>query len=146
MAARQVLKLEIKSGKFLTPPEKAEKEENEGTKEAAQKVAHTLKEAIEKYEEWLPEFPPKWVWKAMTEESDECPLLTDAQVDQLCATAISLSDMGFLKRGKKIPQNLRRFMEQLTAARQNFGDYLRLLALCGAREQETIRQRWSNVR
>ncbi len=36
-------------------------------------------------EKWLTEFPVGWHWEAMPEEPAECPLLTDAQVDELCA-------------------------------------------------------------
>lgn len=230
VAARQVLKTKIKSGDFLTPVERAEKEKKEQADGESQGAkTHVLKEAVEKYkverdtlgkkdpdtckrensslkkwvgwkpelvvaaenfdakflknfalwckrqakkkqkkiegrsidiavtalanllrwcvvEKWLTEFPPAWHWDAMAVEPDECPLLTDAQVDQLCSTALSLSDMGFLKRGEKTNPDLQKYTEELTAARQNFSDYLRLLALTGAREQETIRQQWLNVR
>ena len=97
-------------------------------------------------EKWLAEFPAGWQWEAMAAESEECELLTDAQVDQLCLSAMSVPEMGLLKRDSSPKASLRQYLEGLKAARQNFSDYLRLLSLTGAREQETLRQRWPNVR
>ena len=42
-------------------------------------------------------------------------------------------------------EGLRSYIDRLKRARQSFSDYLKLLALCGGREQEVIHQRWSNI-
>jgi integrase len=93
----------------------------------------------------LAEFPSNWHWDALAEEPDECELLTDAQIDQLCASAMSVPEMGLLDRKRPRP-SLKEYVEELKAARQRFSDYLFLLSVTGARETETLRQKWSNVR
>ena len=229
VAARQVLKAEIKSGTFLTPAELKEKEEKEKAGKVSTEVStRTITDAVKNYkderntlgkkdpktgkredsglkkwlkwkpnlpivaesfdakllkdfaiwrkkeakkrgrevsgrtidldvtalanvvrwcvlEQWLPEFPAGWHWEAMGEEPDECELLTDAQVERLCASALSVPEMGLLERGGAPKESLRQYVEKLKAARQNFSDYLRLLSVTGAREQETLKQRWPNV-
>ena len=230
VAARQVLKAEISSGKFLTPPERKQKEEEEKAEKVSTEVSiRTLADAVPRYqgerntlgkkdpktwkredsglkkwlewnsglpivpgsfdakllkdfalwrkqdaakrgkavsgrtidinvtalanvvnwcvtEKWLLEFPPEWHWEAMAETSDECELLTEAQVDQLCTTARSVPELG-LDSGASAPKgSLLRYIQELTLARQSFSDYLRLLSLTGAREQELLSQRWSQVR
>jgi integrase len=96
-------------------------------------------------QKWLAEFPAGWHWDALAEEPDECELLTDAQIGQLCSSAMSVPEMGLLDRKRPRP-SLKDYVEKLKVARARFSDYLRLLSLCGARETETLRQRWSNVR
>jgi integrase len=230
VTARQVLKAEIRSGRFLTPSELRQKEEREKAEKVSTEVStRTLRDAVTRYqaerntlakkdpktskredtglkrwlewkpelpiesesfdakllkdfavwrkeaakkrgrivsgrtidlnvtalanvvrwcvvEKWLAEFPAGWHWEAMAEEPEECELLTDAQVDQLCLSAMSVPEMGLLKRDSSPKASLRQYLEELKTARQNFSDYLRLLSLTGAREQETLRQRWANVR
>jgi integrase len=94
---------------------------------------------------WLPEFPPTWHWEALADEPDECELLTDVQVNQLCSSAMSLPKLGLLDPKRPRP-NLDEYLEKLKAARQRFSDYLRLLSVTGGREVETLKQKWSNVR
>jgi integrase len=96
-------------------------------------------------QKWLPEFPRSWHWDALAEEPEECELLTDAQVDQLCSAAASVPELGLLDPKRPRP-NLKEYVEQLKVARQRFTDYLRLLSVTGARETEALKQRWSNVR
>jgi hypothetical protein len=93
----------------------------------------------------LPEFPSFWHWEALTEEPDECELLTETQVDQLCAAAMSVKDLALLDSKRSRP-SLQEYLHKLEVARQRFTDYLRLLALTGTPETETLKQRWSNVR
>jgi hypothetical protein len=83
---------------------------------------------------------------ALDEEPDECELLTDVQVDQLCASAFSVPQVGLLKPGREAKAGLRKYLDDLKAAWQNFSDFIKLLSVTGAREQETIRQLWPNVR
>jgi hypothetical protein len=230
VAARQGLKAEIKSGKFLTPSELRQKEESEKAEKVSTEAStQTLADAVKKYqaerdtlgkkdsktgkredtglkkrlewesdlpvapgsfdakllkdfalwrkqdakkrgrvvsgrtidlnvialanvvrwcvvEKWLPGFPAGWQWEAMAEEAEECELLTNTQIDQLCASAMSVSEMGLLGKGSAPKASLRQYVEKLKAARQNFDDYLKLLSVTGAREQETLRQQWANVR
>ena len=230
VAARQVLKAEIKAGKFLTPAELRQKQEREKAEKVSTEVStRTLRDAVTRYqaerdtlakkdpktskredpglkkwlewkpelpiapqsfdpkllkdfavwrkeaarkrgrvvsgrtidlnvtalanvvrccvvEGWLAEFPAGWRWEAMAEEPEECELLTDAQVEQLSCSAMSVPEMGLVKRDSSPKASLRQYLEELKTARQNFSDYLRLLSLTGAREQETLRQRWPNVR
>ena len=191
VAARQVLKAEIKSGRFLTPSELRQKEEREKAEKVSTEVStRTLRDAVTRYqaerntlakkdpktgkredtglkkwlewkpelpiapesfdakllkdfavwrkvaakkrgrdvsgrtidlnvtalanvlrwcvvEKWLAEFPAGWQWEAMAEESEECELLTDAQVDQLCLSAMSVPEMGLLKRDSSPKASLR---------------------------------------
>ncbi|MGA2659949.1 MAG: hypothetical protein ABSH34_20795 [Verrucomicrobiota bacterium] len=97
------------------------------------------------FENWLPGFPGGWQWEALDEEPDECELLTDAQVDALCAAAMSVPEIGLVSQDGEPKASLSKYLEELKAARQNFSDFLRLLSLTGAREQETLRQQWPNV-
>jgi integrase len=229
VAARQVLKKEIKLGTFRTPPElKKQEEENNAKQKGPDDSPRTLTDAVAKYkaerdllakkdpktgkrensglkkwvewkpklliepqsfdakllkdfalwrkedakkrervvsgrtidlnvtalaevlrwcvvEKWLPEFPKSWSWEAMGEPPDECELLTDVQVDQLCAAAMSVPELGLLKAEGEPKAGLRQYLQELEAARQNFHDFLKVLSLTGAREQETLRQRWPNV-
>jgi hypothetical protein len=229
VAARQVLKAEIKSGKFLIPPDaEAQDREDQAKKVSTEVSTRTLKDAVAGYqadrnalekkdpktgkredsglkkwlewkpdllialpsfdakllkdfaiwrkrdakkrgrvvsgrtidlnvtalanvvrwcvlENWLPGFPGGWQWEALAEEPDEWELLTDAQVDALCAAAMSVPEIGLMSQGSEPKASLRKYLEELKAARQNFSDFLRLLSLTGAREQETLHQQWPNV-
>ena len=230
VAARQVLKSEIKNGNFLTPDERRRKEEKEKAEKVSTEVStKTLTDAVKNYqterntlakkdkktwnredsglkkwlewkpdlrileksfddkllkdfavwrkqdakkrtkeisgrtidvnvtalanvvrwcvvEKWLPQFPPDWHWDALAEEPEECELLTDTQIDRLCSSALSVPELGLLKPGHPQKESLRKHLKELEVARQNFSDYLRLLSLTGAREQEMLKQRWPNVR
>jgi integrase len=94
---------------------------------------------------WLSEFPPSWHWDALGESPEECELLTEAQVEALCAAAKSVQDMGLLDPKRPRP-SLEEYLDRLRVARQRFADYLHLLSISGARETETLKQRWANVR
>src|ERR1039458_9932584 len=186
IAARQVLKAEIKSGRFLTPAELRQKQEREKAERVSTEVStevstRTLRDAVTSYqaerntlakkdpktnkredtglkrwlewkpelpiepenfdakllkdfavwrkeaakkrgrvvsgrtidlnvaalanvvrwcvvEKWLAEFPAGWHWEAIAEEPEECDLLTDAQVDQMRLSAMSVPEMGLLDR------------------------------------------------
>jgi hypothetical protein len=94
-------------------------------------LRHALRRAVELG--WLSEIPIH-KWKQLAKKPDKTRLITPAELDQLCQTALpDPKIVAFIPR-------------QHRNSGQDFADYLRLPACSGGREQETIKQRWSNVK
>lgn len=60
-------------------------------------------------------------------------LYTREDIERLCEAAFKSKTNG---KGEAVP---------VTKNAQQFADYIRLLAACGAREQEAIKLRWADV-
>lgn len=99
---------------------------------------HVLDWAI--VEHWLPEDFRKPAWDPMADEPQKDRLMEPEEIDRLCKA--TLLDREALKMLDPRVRHLRA-AQSLTG--QNFHDYLRLLQWTGGREQETVRQRWTNV-
>ena len=91
-------------------------------------------------EHWLPDDFRKPVWDPMAEEPAKDRLMEPEEIDRLCQAA--LLDQEALEM---LDPRIRHLRAAQSVTGQNFHDYLRLLQWTGAREQETVRQRWSNV-
>jgi integrase len=99
---------------------------------------HVLDWAIT--EKWLSEDFRKPAWEPMADAPAKDRLMEPDEIDELCKAA--LVDKRSLKLLNPRVRHLRA-AQALTG--QNFHDYLRLLQWTGAREQETLHQRWANV-
>lgn len=70
-------------------------------------------------------------WEPMAADAAKVRLVTKEEVDRLCSTALT---------------KVRNYRNEAPCWEgQNFADYLRLLALTGGRETETLHLRWANV-
>jgi hypothetical protein len=67
------------------------------------------------------------------------PLFTVADLEKLCAAAMDT------KPGPNVEEGDEPRRVPITKNARQFCDYIRLLALCGGREQETIKLRWIDV-
>jgi hypothetical protein len=91
-------------------------------------------------EHWLPDDFRKPVWDAMAEAPAKDRLMEPEEIDRLCQAA--LLDQEALEM---LDPRIRHLRAAQSVTGQNFHDYLRLRQWTGAREQETVRQRWNNV-
>jgi integrase len=67
-------------------------------------------------------------------------LISPEELDQLCSAAILKPEALRL-----LDPKVRHLRAAQAITGQAFSDYMRLMAYCGGREQETIQLRWSNV-
>ncbi len=99
---------------------------------------HVLDWAIT--EKWLPEDFRKPAWEAMADAPSKDRLLEPEEIAALCKAAL-LDKAGL----KLLDPRIRHLRAAQAITGRNFHDYLRLLQWTGAREQETLHQRWPNV-
>lgn len=89
-------------------------------------LRNVLKHA--KTEGWLKVLPTGDI-KPLRSKAPKRPLFTTADLDKLCTAAMAVKDDG----------------SPVTKNRQQFCDFVRLLASCGAREQEALALHWQDV-
>jgi integrase len=92
-------------------------------------------------EKWLPKFPENWVWKDLPETPKPVRLISAEELEFLIKVRTITPEAL-----EMIDQSKRYIVEVQQLAGQGFSDYLKLLSLTGAREQETIAKRWTHVR
>ena len=92
-------------------------------------------------EGWLPRFPDAWRWKDLPEDPAAVRLLTVEEIEFIAGANLWTPEQLAL-----IKQPHTKVLRELDAASgRRFQDYVKLLAWSGGREQETCKQKWSNV-
>jgi integrase len=92
-------------------------------------------------EGWLPRFPDAWRWKDLPEDPAAVRLLTVEELEFIAGANLWTPEQLAL-----IKQPHTKVLRELDAASgRRFQDYVKLLAWSGGREQETCKQKWSNV-
>ena len=91
-------------------------------------------------EKWLPAFPTGWEWKDLPEKPKKVELLSKEEIEFLINDRIITPEaLAMIDESKRYLAEA----QQLTG--QGFSDYIKLLSVAGAREQETICKTWDHV-